>query len=273
MQDKKIETILKLLAQAEGTNNEEEAKAYTERAQHLATINAIELEMVYARQKDKVTREEPTVKTVKVGEPGREHKNRFWVDLYLGIARSNDIRSTISHDRANCHAYGYPSDIEVTEILFASLNTQMVSLANEALRKGEHRALGVHGRTFRNNFYEGFVRTIEDRLYKARNDALAEQRKRDEEIAERLAPVLKDAAAVPDLGDEPVITGALVMVKKTEAVNEYYASKTRGVVRGSYRSYGAGTKHYGAQRAGSQAGQSARIGNQGAVGGHKKAIG
>lgn len=272
MQDKKIDKILKLLAQAEGTSNEEEAKAYTEAAQHLATINAIELEMVYARQRDKEKREEITVKTVSVGEPGREHKNRFWVDLFLEIARSNDVRNTISGDRAKCHAHGYPSDIEVCEILFASLNTQMVSLANEALREGKHRELGVHGRTFRNNFYEGFVSSIGSRLAKARREALEEQKKRDDEIAERLSPLLAATATAPDLADEPAVTGALVMVKKKEAVDEYYSAKIKGL-RGSYRSYGAGTKHYGSQAQGRAAGQRAQIGNQGAVGGHKKAIG
>lgn len=274
MNDKKIETILKLLAQAEGTTNEEEAKAYTERAQHLATINAIELEMVYARQRDKVAREELTVKRVQVGEPGREHKNRFWVDLFLVISEANDLRCTITWDRAACNAHGYPSDIEVAEILFASLNTQMVSLANEALRQGQHRQLGVHGRTFRNNFYEGFVNSIGYRLRKARAEALAEQKKRDAEAAALLEPVLAAAASASDVADEPVVTGALVMVKKSEAVGEYYQQKIKAAgVRGSYRSYGAGTKHYGSQAAGRAAGERARIGNQGAVGGTKKAIG
>ena len=210
---KMMEKIAGLLAHAEGTDNAEEAAVYTEKAQQLATMYAVDLELARYKAAHKSDMEEPVTRRVQVGEPGRQHKNRFWVDLWLAIAQNNDIRSTIAHDNAAVWAYGYPSDIDVAERLFVSLNVQMVDTCNRNLRAGVHKDLGVHGRTYRPNFYSGFVNEMTYRLYKARQAALEEQRERDENAARLVAAAEKDPE-VEGKADEPVMTGALVMVKK-----------------------------------------------------------
>lgn len=262
---KQMERIAALLAQAESTDNDAEAAAFTEKAQQLATMYAVDIELARYKAAHKDDREELTTRRVQVGEPGRQHKNRFWTDLALAIAGNNDIRCTISGDNSAIWAYGYPSDIDVLEKLFVSLNVQMVDGANRALAAGKHKELGVHGRTFRPNFYDGFVREMGRRLSEARLRAMAERRAADEEIAQRVS-----AAADAPKSDEP-LTGALVMVKKKEAVAEYYRANNNA--RGSYRSYGATTRNSGASGMGRQAARNASLGGGGALAGQKKAIG
>lgn len=274
-----LEKISKLLAQAEGTTNQVEAEAYTERAQHLAATYSINLELARHRQKSKEQREELTKRRIQVGEPDRQFKNRWWVDLFLEIAATNDLRITISHDRAAVWAYGYPSDTDVAEMLFASLNTQMVSLCGANLKAGVHKAEGIHGATYRLNFYEGFIQSIGHRLYKARADAMREQKLLDAEAAELFTPVMEDGSVpeqvtATDSGEAEVVTGALVMVKKKEAVNDYYTKSTAGTLSGrGYRSIRPKTVNYTANAHGTKAGQSARIGAQGALSGGRRALG
>ena len=270
----RTDKVMKLLAQAEGASTPEEAALYTERAQHIASTYAINMELVRHNQANKEAREEPTHKRITTGEDGRTHANRFNVDLFLSIARANDLKCTIAHDRANVNVYGYPSDIEMTEILFTSLATQMVTTADRSLRNGEHRAQGVHGKTWRSNWYEGFGSQIGTRLSRAKNDAMREQREREAATLAELEKFLAPAASAEpaaDAADVPV-TGELVMIRKAEAVNDYYAKNT-GYLRGSYRSGGAGTKHYGARAAGSNAANRASLGGSSALAGGGRAIG
>ena len=59
--DRLVDRIGKLLAQAEGTDNEHEAAAFVERAQALATAYAVDLELARTRQRQRAQRgtEEP----------------------------------------------------------------------------------------------------------------------------------------------------------------------------------------------------------------------
>ena len=270
---KMMEKIANLLAHAEAAGTPDEAATYTEKAQQLATMYAVDLAAARYRAATKGDREELITRRVEVGEKGRQHKNRFWVDLWLAIAQNNDIRSTIAHDNSAVWAYGFPSDIDVAEKLFVSLNVQMVGQCNENLRAGVHKDLGVHGRTYRPNFYEGFVQEMTWRLYSARTKALAEQKERDKNAARLIA-----AAAPPKeleeetKADEPAMTGALVMVKKKKEVDEYYRKNSNA--RGSYRTYGATTRSSGAQSHGRDAARNANLGGgAGALGGNRKALG
>lgn len=276
--ERMLEKISKLLAQAEGTSNKAEAEAYSERAQFLAAQYSIDLELARYRQKSKTEREELTTKRIVTGEPNRQYKNRWWVDLFLEIARVNDLRCTIAWDRAAVHAYGYPSDIAVAEMLFASLNTQMVGLCGHALRRGDHKEIGVHGATYRLNFYEAFINEIGRRLQHARRQAMNEQRERDAAAAtaQAFAATMEDGSAITEVldGDEAPVTGALVMVKKQEAVHDFYEKATAGKLsRGGYRSIAPKTVSYGAQAHGRAAGSNASLGARGSLPGPRPSIG
>ncbi len=265
-----LDRIAKLLAHAEACTTPEEAEAYVEKAAHIAAVAAINLELAYAHQAKKEEREEPTVKRVTTGVAGKKFANMRGVDLFGAVAEANDLRYTIAHDRSACWAYGYPSDISVTELLYGSLVTQVRQLGDAALRRGDHKALGVHGATFRINFECGFAREIETRLLRARREARQEQKARDEEISERLVAA---AGPVETTASAPAITGELVMIQKKEAVNDYYAATTAGKLsRRSYSGYQPGRVHYGADAAGRAAAKTARLGTEKALPGGPKAV-
>jgi hypothetical protein len=65
---------------------------------------------------------------------------------------------------------------------------------------------------------------------------------------------------------------ALVLASKKEAVDEFYAPAVK-LARGSYRGGHSGASASGARSAGRAAGDRARIGNQGAFGNARGAIG
>ena len=132
--ERTLERIAALLNQAEGTNNLAEREAFMKKAQQLATIHSIDMARArqHTRSKENST---PIQRTVTVGER-REHGRLVRIDLFLGIARANDLRMTISHDRTRVYAHGFEEDINTSEALYASLVVQMASEAEAFLEQG-----------------------------------------------------------------------------------------------------------------------------------------
>lgn len=276
-----LDKIAKVLAQAERTDNEHEAEAFLKQAQHLSTRYSIDLAIAREHIAKAEQREQPTTRRVPVGQRGKQG-NRYMVRLFLAIAQNNDLVCDIAHNSTAVIPYGMPSDIDVTEALFAHLSIQMVESANAFLKTGEHRketvqrwrryrlyvswgehwdyrrdeaytwsqeyvAVPIDGRTARANFYDAFIVRINQRLREAR----AEVR---EEI-------------------EAESTGTdLVLVRKADEVNGFYKqnSDAKGSWKGARQSVSAHSM--AAAGAGLKAGTRARIGSQGAVGGGKKAL-
>ena len=107
--DRLVDRIGKLLAQAEGTDNEHESAAFVERAQQLATTHAVDLELARARQRDRAARGggEPLVQErVDVGSRGKRG-NRHRVLLYSVVARSNDVLVNVAHDSTYVLGFGH----------------------------------------------------------------------------------------------------------------------------------------------------------------------
>ena len=263
-----LEKIGKLLAQAEAKGTTpDEAVAFTERAQAIATTYAVDLEMARYAQKSKEQREVPTSERIVVGESGRKYANRWWVDLMDRVCGVNDVRWTVSHDRAVMWLYGYPSDLAVCQLLFASLNTQMVGGVAANMKAGVHKQLGVHGATYRLNFYQGFIYTIGSRLYRARRDALQEQRARDQAVADRL--VVQNETT-----DETVVmTGALVMQRKQDVVGEFYDKNNGVTTRATYRPIQPKTLSRAATADGATAAKNARLSAPRQLPGERVALG
>jgi hypothetical protein len=214
--DRLVDKVGKLLAQAEGTDNEHEAAAFVERAQQLATAHAVDLELARARQAARHARggTEPLVQErVDVGARGKRG-NRHRVLLYSVIARVNDVMVNVAHDSTYVLGFGHRSDLDVVERLWASLAVQMTAAAQRRLDAGEHRRAGVAGQTWRLSFYDGWVQAVGDRLEAARERAVAQ--------ATQAAPVGSG---------EP--STALVLRAKSERVQEFYASTSEA--RGSWR--------------------------------------
>ncbi len=238
MSERVLDKIGKLLAQAEGTDNEHEAEAFVTRAQELATTYAVDLELARARQAARRLRaaeEAFEQRKLVVGERGRRG-NRQLVVLYLVVAQANDVMVNVANDSTFVLGFGYPADLDVVEQLWASLATQMASSASRRLRAGEHREAGVAAVSWRLSFYEGWMHAVQARLEQAR---------------------LRAVRAHDDA--QPSTSGALVLREKAERVREFHdrASEARGSWRG-----GRGDRQVSgpAWRAGERDGRVARLG-------------
>ena len=215
MSDRLVDRIGKLLAQAEGTDNEHEAAAFVERAQALATEHAVDLELARARQQDRAARgtaEPLEQERLEVGARGKRG-NRHRVLLYSVVARANDVLVNVAHDSTYVLGFGHRADLEVVERLWGSLAVQMTAAAQRRMDSGEHRAAGVAGQTWRLSFYDGWVAAVGERLQAARDRAVA-------------------ATEVPS--GEP--SAALVLRDKGRRVQDFYAqtSEARGAWRGPW---------------------------------------
>ena len=235
MTERLLDKIGKLLAQAEGTDNEHEAEAFVARAQELATTYALDLELARARQQDRRLRaveEAFEQRKLVVGERGKRG-NRQQVFLYLAVAQANDVIVNVASDSTFVIGFGYPADLDVVERLWASLATQMASAAARRLRAGEHGRIAAI--SWRLSFYEGYVHAVQTRLEQARQRALAQPT------------------------SEAGRTGELVLREKAERVRAFHdqESEARGTWRG-----GRGDRrvHGTAWRAGEQDGRNARLG-------------
>ena len=210
--DRLVDRVGKLLAQAEGTDNEHEAAAFVERAQQLATAYAVDLELARRRQQERHARgtREPVVQErLDIGAPGKRG-NRHRVLLLVAVATPNDVRVDVARDSTWVLGYGHRSDLEVVERLWASLAVQMTVAADRRIARGEHRDAGVAALSWRLSFYDGWVATVGQRLQDARERAVAE-------------------APVPT-GDG---SAALVLRAKSERVQDFYAEQS--TARGSWR--------------------------------------
>jgi hypothetical protein len=274
-----IDKIGSLLMKAESTDNQHEKDAYLTKAQELATLASIDLEIARGRQITKTVRETPIKREIKLFNYNDNSRNKSaFVYLVIGIGGQNDVEFDIAHNSTYVIAYGYPSDIDVTEALYASLSQQMVREAEDYLKTGEYKKeirrsqvkvrdswgfndykmvdKPVDGRVARRAFYDGFKSKVTTRLREARKAVI-----KDYVVA---APV--DAFATTD---SPATSADLVLVDKRKTVNEFRKEKSNA--RGSYKgSYGRGGSS-GGYNAGQAAGDRARLGGGAGISG-KKAI-
>jgi hypothetical protein len=242
MSERVLDKIGKLLAQAEGTDNEHEADAFVTRAQELATTYAVDLELARSRQSARRLRsaaggtDDLEQRRLVIGQKGKRG-NRQLVVLYLVVAEANDVMVNVATDSTFVLGFGYPADLEVVEQLWASLATQMASAAARRLRAGEHRKAGIAAVSWRLSFYEGWMHAVQARLTEARERALAAH----------------DSSAPASM------SGALVLRAKSERVREFHDQESEA--RGSWRA-GSGDRrvHGSAWRAGERDGKLARLG-------------
>lgn len=247
-----VDRIGKLLAQAEGTDNEHEASAFVERAQLLATAHAVDLEQARARQRDSRARRGSgelllTQERVEMGARGKRG-NRHRVLLYSVAARANDVMVNVAHDSTYVLGFGHRTDLEVVERLWASLTVQMAGGAQRRMNRGEHRVAGVAGQTWRLSFYDGWVDAVGERLMAARERAVAQLSQ-------------YEPASSPGADVQP--GAALVLREKAERVADFYAgaSQARGSWRGPHS--GRTAVSAGARRAGRTDGARADLGQPG----------
>lgn len=132
-----LERIAKLLNQAENAGTEAEAATFMAKAQSMATMYSVDLAKARHATKAK-ERTVPEQRTMYIGKSGSRGL-RTLVDLYLGIARANDIKCTIAHNATNVYGVGFAEDLDIAEALYASLVTQQAKAADDFKRNGDWR--------------------------------------------------------------------------------------------------------------------------------------
>src|SRR5436305_13106693 len=136
--DKYLTRLAALLRQAESTDNEHEAEAFMAAAQRLATATSIDLAVARSHAARQEQRFAPIAKRIEIGPPG-QRALRTYVQLFLSIARANDLTCDLAGNSTYVVAYGFATDIEVCEALYASLVVQMVRASDAYLRSGRYR--------------------------------------------------------------------------------------------------------------------------------------
>jgi hypothetical protein len=263
-QEDVIAKVQKLLAQAQNTTYEEEARAFTEKAQELISTWQIDEAVLESRREVKV---DPILKKFYIDPPFRNSKS----DLLGTVAQYNDCKTAYhsGHTSANGRGFfavsvvGLPADVDFVEMLYTSLSMQ---LTNEMIRTPisgtyydyeEDREKRVHGKTFRKNFIDGFTCAVGRRLSEAKSAA----RK-----AATMTEVL-NGEPQPETGPE-TSSVALAILDKSKRVEHAYGSFFPKL---GHRSAEPATKNRSGFSQGSAAGQRANL--SGKSMGSQKAIG
>jgi hypothetical protein len=252
--DKYLTKLAALLRQAESTDNEHEAEAFMAAAQRLATATSIDLAVARAHSARKERRATPIAKRIEIGPAGKRAL-RTYVQLFLAIARANDLTCDLAGNSTYVIAYGFATDIEMCEALYASLVVQMVRASDAYLRSGAYRRemqyvdergrdgrwrtvrKPVHGITARISFQTAFARRIGERLAAAREKATEQ--------------------ALREVPPETSTGTALVLQEKALEVTDFY--QRTSTARGAWRGWeGSGRSSTLAERAGRRAADAAR---------------
>lgn len=249
-----LETLSKLLNQAENAATDAEAEAFFAKAQELATLHAISLAEARAHTQRSQRREEPTHEQVTIGQP-RQHVNSHLCLLSVVIGEANSLRTNIASNNTFIIWFGLPSDIETATMLLHSVAHQMVRSADAfvrgkswlAERDLENLGAPMTAQKARKSYYSAYVRVIGERLLAARKQA--------ETQYDRTT-------------DGP--GAALVLRGKELEVRDYYdqASRARGAWRGNRSSF---SSQRAVQRARADA-QKARLDPAREIGGQRPAV-
>ncbi|MFW0786100.1 DUF2786 domain-containing protein [Gordonia sp. CPCC 206044] len=280
--DKLLTRIAALLRQAEGTDNPHEAETFMQAAQRLATTASIDLAVARAHDPAAQARTTPLSRQIAIGEAGKRGLKTY-VQLFVAIARANDVTVDVAGNSTFVLAYGFEADIDTCEALYTSLVVQMVAASDGYLRSGAYkgeqfsrvvtRGSGWRARrvvetkplspiTARLNFQSAFAERIGTRLGEARAQARAQALDADAENR-------PDGARVP--ADNGRVTTELVLRNKEIEVADYYRSES--TARGTWRPSSASAGYSeAARRAGDHAGRRAKIGPDREFGGARGAL-
>jgi hypothetical protein len=153
--DKIMDRIRRLLAQAEGTNNEHEAATFWGKAQELMAKHAIDEAMI-AASTPKDQRATPIVRMHEM--PSRQLGVKAQRFLLFYIVQYNRCR-VLRYGPQSSTKYaiiGFEADVDFCIALFNSLKTQMMSELNR------HRQFTTV--TQKNSFMHGFAQRVGERL-------------------------------------------------------------------------------------------------------------
>jgi hypothetical protein len=221
-----LDRISALLAKAERTDNEAEADAYLMKAQQLATLASVDLAVARARTARREGRRQPEARTTTIGEKGKR-ANPHLISLFVAIAHANDAKVDVAANSTYVIGYGMPADLDVVEMMFASLAVHMVHSSQAYLTGGQWRI-------------ESYVATVprsrrrERRPHTAVTARAAFYRAYVERISERLEQARAQVLERLDHGSADT-SGTLVLRRKADEVSTFHQQSSKA--RGSWGGY------------------------------------
>lgn len=167
-ENRKLDTIRKLLAKAERASTPEEAETFAAKAEELMARYSVDRATVAASEPQRA--DVLNTRTITLdGYPLAK------AQILQAVAQNLDcvivltgLRSKPGRKVARIH--GHESNLEAFDVLATSLLLQATTAAT-AMHK---RTPEVNGRTFRHNFLVGFAARVSHRMAKARRGAVAE---------------------------------------------------------------------------------------------------
>lgn len=256
--DKLLTRISALLRQAENTDNEHEAETFMQAAQRLATAASIDLAVARSHDPAARQRSTPISRQIAIGTAGKRGLKTY-VQLFVAIARANDVTVDVAHNSTFVLAYGYEGDIDTCEALYTSLVVQMVGASDSYLRSGEYK-----GETFARVVTRGSGwrarRVVEEKPLSPITARLNFQSAFAERIGTRLAQAREDARSEALSADEGgSLSTAVALRNKELEVTDFYKTETKA--RGTWRPSSASAGYSeAARRAGDRAGRRAKLG-------------
>jgi hypothetical protein len=201
-------------AKAMGTEaGEHDADVALAVAQRLAAKHSIDLEVL--RQKNRAAGK-------KVSEPVRETLyltkgpyQRFRCDLASRVATAMGLSTRLAFDASYVIYLGFPEDIAMAWQVFQLVEPQMLASAERRVKAGEHRRVvdyttrngTMSAKTFKANYFEGYISRIVNRIFTARTEA--------EESVVFAEGIKQDDGRVTGR-----VTGALVLVSRKAEVEK-----------------------------------------------------
>jgi hypothetical protein len=269
--DSKAAQIARCLALAEGSSGPEAEAAFA-MAQKLASLYAVDLEVARRQMADRTKREAPVTKRISFeAELATRNTKKALVELISSLCYVNDCKINVFHDSTGVIIFGFPTDIDLIERMFAVIAVQMIVGADQFIKSKSYREEFVtyydsygfperkrmDGRTARINYYDSFNNTIYRRLKQMKREA-------EESREEEAVPItLSDGAKVES-------SVALVLMEKRDEVKRFY--KETSNARGSWSGSRAGGHSSTASSAGKRDGANARLGRDAQIGGGGRAI-
>lgn len=221
-----LERVRKLLAKAEGTDNEHERDAFTKAAASLMAKYGIEQAMVGAGQEQ---RPKPMSRRFVLND-GKYIAQRTNLLCWLAQAmRCKTVYYTVGRSYTVVQVYGFEVDVERAELMYTSLLLQMTSALNDV--KAPEWA---NARAYRNSWIKGYV---------AKVTAMVRERE-------------KRAVQEADAGAVSGTSTALVLRDRNKEVEELYKAENPKVR--TVKS--AGASNADAYHAGVKAGAQANLG-------------
>ena len=163
--DPMLNRVRALLAQAESTQFEAEADAFTAKAQELMTRHAIDMAMVAAGNRRS---EHPVSIRIPIDEPYVSAKSQL---LHV-VAKHSRCKAVFHRGFAMSSIVGFASDLDAAETLYTSLLVQ-AQVAMQATASATPPGHHARSRGFRSAFIAAYAHRVGERLAEINRDVAA----------------------------------------------------------------------------------------------------